>query len=1049
MKKFLLFATFLASALGMSAQTDVTSKITNADFSSTNGWTAYASQNYKDYGNGLIGTYVVNSNGGAATTDDTHLSTEYCFGFEARWDTNFASYYQEVTLEEGSYTLSYDLENTNTKTSTATSNYTSYCYVSVGDTKYTDDAMEWTSTFNTWTTHSISFTLDTESTVKISLGYYVVVKNVGGGGTPCLYASHLKLVKQAGEVKVAVNDASMMEYEELPTPTATITPEGTTLSDLAYTITHTANGSTCEIDNNAGPGTYAINATATAPDGYSISITAGKLTVNEKTYTDCDNLAFDNEQGVALEHGVCTYDYDTAKNGTTRSGLQTLPGWTPNKTRENGMAGGLFAIGGDTFLGGKGYTAPKAQAEGVEGDNVIGLVAVWGGNDGVDAYYTATKDLDAGTYIVTIPVYNAGGTSELKANYTGITCGDASATATTTKYTVEAWTTETLTLKVTQAGTATIKIGGQYGHYGSDSAPHLFFGPISIEKQTATVVTIDDKEVAYGTTPEYSYTTEDEKTLEGEMTYSLQDSEGNEVTDTPSVGTYTIVGTYSGDEEVKIVNGKLTVTAATVKITVKDDEMTEYGTMPEFSYEVTEGTAPADLTLVATYSKADNSKTPVTYTIEIDETAAPGEYTITAKSEDTNYTLEVTPGTLTVAAKTYDATENLDFSAGDAINIGVTTYDYDTAKNGTTRSGLQSVPCWTPSTAGNNSNGNARAGGLYTAGSDAFIGAKTYKVPESAPEGSNMLLGTMSVWGAEASYTTTKTLAAGVYTLSIPVYNSGNTSSKFTNKIGYKVGEGDAVYATATTYGAEWTTETFTIKVAEESTVTISLGLSYGGGSSNNGAPCLFFGAVTLEEAATESITFTESNKGNDTNVVYVATYVAPYDIDVTALKSNGVTAYELSVTDGKVTYTEIKKDIPEGTPLVVSAGATGTYSVPRATGTTETVTTDLKKGDGSTTVGDGKTIYTLQRGSTSKKLGWYLKKEGDAIAATKCYLEIAEGSSVKDNFIGFDSTATGISGIAADSVKMDGKMYSVSGQQVDENYKGIVIVNGKKYLNK
>jgi len=197
------------------------------------------------------------------------------------------------------------------------------------------------------------------------------------------------------------------------------------------------------------------------------------------------------------------------------------------------------------------------------------------------------------------------------------------------------------------------------------------------------------------------------------------------------------------------------------------------------------------------------------------------------------------------------------------------------------------------------------------------------------------------------------------------------------------------------------------------------------------------------------TITFTEKNKGNDdNNEIYVATYVAPFDIDVAALTEAGVTAYALSVDGSSVTYTEISDNIPAGTALVVSAAKTGDYAVTSTTADTKDVTTALKAGDGVIT-GDDSTIYTLQRGKTSDKLGWYLKAKDSVIAADKCYLVITSSEGVKDNFLGFDTTATGINGIAAESDVLNGKMYSVSGQQVDENYKGIVIVNGKKYLNK
>ncbi len=47
-----------------------------------------------------------------------------------------------------------------------------------------------------------------------------------------------------------------------------------------------------------------------------------------------------------------------------------------------------------------------------------------------------------------------------------------------------------------------------------------------------------------------------------------------------------------------------------------------------------------------------------------------------------------------------------------------------------------------------------------------------------------------------------------------------------------------------------------------------------------------------------------------------------------------------------------------------------------------------------------------------------------------------------------FYASSNGISSTIVDNVKSDGKMYNLSGQQVDKSYKGIVIVNGKKYLN-
>ena len=49
-----------------------------------------------------------------------------------------------------------------------------------------------------------------------------------------------------------------------------------------------------------------------------------------------------------------------------------------------------------------------------------------------------------------------------------------------------------------------------------------------------------------------------------------------------------------------------------------------------------------------------------------------------------------------------------------------------------------------------------------------------------------------------------------------------------------------------------------------------------------------------------------------------------------------------------------------------------------------------------------------------------------------------------------FNSAATGISSVKNDVQKYnDGKMYNLNGQVVSESYKGVVIVNGKKYFKK
>lgn len=54
-----------------------------------------------------------------------------------------------------------------------------------------------------------------------------------------------------------------------------------------------------------------------------------------------------------------------------------------------------------------------------------------------------------------------------------------------------------------------------------------------------------------------------------------------------------------------------------------------------------------------------------------------------------------------------------------------------------------------------------------------------------------------------------------------------------------------------------------------------------------------------------------------------------------------------------------------------------------------------------------------------------------------------------ENSYIDGSSLSTGISNPIIIQKKNDGKWFNLSGQQVDQNYKGVVIVNGKKFVNK
>ena len=80
------------------------------------------------------------------------------------------------------------------------------------------------------------------------------------------------------------------------------------------------------------------------------------------------------------------------------------------------------------------------------------------------------------------------------------------------------------------------------------------------------------------------------------------------------------------------------------------------------------------------------------------------------------------------------------------------------------------------------------------------------------------------------------------------------------------------------------------------------------------------------------------------------------------------------------------------------------------------------------------------------------LMKVGDVGATInpyRAYFTVAGISSVKPLSFVVDGTATGVDSVEAVEAEEDGVLYNTAGQQVTEDYKGIVIKNGKKYYQK
>lgn len=175
------------------------------------------------------------------------------------------------------------------------------------------------------------------------------------------------------------------------------------------------------------------------------------------------------------------------------------------------------------------------------------------------------------------------------------------------------------------------------------------------------------------------------------------------------------------------------------------------------------------------------------------------------------------------------------------------------------------------------------------------------------------------------------------------------------------------------------------------------------------------------------------------------ATHASKFAVDYSN-RTDGLEAYAVKYADGKLTYNKINGIVPADKAVLLK-GEAKEYTLAAAGGAATTVDTDLQVADGNKT--GATNIYCLA--NKNNVVGFYQVSSDVTIPANKAYLEIASTATnpAKYYSIGIGGNTTGIQTIQQNSVKADGIMYSLSGQRVGKDYKGIVICNGKKMIKK
>lgn len=194
-----------------------------------------------------------------------------------------------------------------------------------------------------------------------------------------------------------------------------------------------------------------------------------------------------------------------------------------------------------------------------------------------------------------------------------------------------------------------------------------------------------------------------------------------------------------------------------------------------------------------------------------------------------------------------------------------------------------------------------------------------------------------------------------------------------------------------------------------------------------------FFG---FKYSVNEKVTITDAG---------FATHASKFAVDYSN-RTDGLEAYSVSYNSSskELTYTKIDGVVEAGKAVILKGK--GNYILEASSEKATVTETGLKASDGSIKGADN--IYCLAN-KTTNGVGFYRVSSDVTIPANKAYLEINTPNSAKYYSIGIGGNTTGIQAIQQNGVKADGIMYSLSGQKVGPNYKGIVICNGKKMIKK
>ena len=164
----------------------------------------------------------------------------------------------------------------------------------------------------------------------------------------------------------------------------------------------------------------------------------------------------------------------------------------------------------------------------------------------------------------------------------------------------------------------------------------------------------------------------------------------------------------------------------------------------------------------------------------------------------------------------------------------------------------------------------------------------------------------------------------------------------------------------------------------------------------------------------------------------------------------DGFTAYTATLNGDHFDLTSLGQNVPAETAVVIEGGNNATWATfSKADGISEVEKGDLK-GTVVPMTWDPEHFWSLGDGGVGAA-GFYRWPTGTTLPAGRAYFDATDVSATSAKGAAFGTETTGLDKLLRDAtvIPANAQRYNLAGQRVDKNYKGVVVVNGKKLLQK